>query len=251
MRVIYFDCVGGASGDMLLSALLDAGASLAAVEAAVTGLRLPGCSLQVEQVMQGALRARRVTVVTPREQTERHPAELVEIIERAGLPEPVKVRARAMVLRLAEVEAGIHNSSPDHVHLHELGGDDTLIDLCGVLTALDDLQIERVCCSPLPLARGFTRSMHGIIPLPAPATLELLKDSLVRCEERVEAELVTPTGAVLLASLVQRWGSFPTMRLQAVGVGAGRRRLPFPNILRAWIGDAQPDQAEPGPANPA
>jgi uncharacterized protein (DUF111 family) len=222
---------------MLLSALLDAGASLEAIERAVTALRLPGCALQVETVMQGALRAQHVAVITPQTETQRHPAELIAIIDQADLAERVKEQARAMILHVAEVEAGIHNSTVDHVHLHELGGDDTLIDLVGVLCALEDLAIERVCCSSLPLARGFTQSMHGIIPLPAPATLALLKDTLVRFEDRVEAELVTPTGAVLLASLVHCWGGFPPMRIKAVGIGAGRRQLPFPNVVRAWIGE--------------
>lgn len=244
MRIIYFDCVGGASGDMLLSALIDAGASLASVEQAVAGLRLPGCALQVDMTMQGALRARQVRVITPQEETERHPAELIAIIDQADLSDKIKDQARAMIQRVAEVEAGIHNSSVDHVHLHELGGDDTLIDLVGVLAALQDLQIEQVYCSPLPLARGFTKSMHGIIPLPAPATLALLKDVLVRYEDRVEAELVTPTGAVLLSALTDSWGGFPPMRIQAVGVGAGQRRLPFPNVVRAWIGETAPGNGD-------
>jgi len=137
------------------------------------------------------------------------------------------------------VEAKIHNSSVENIHLHEVGGDDTLIDIVGVLSALEELQIERVYCSPLPLARGFINSMHGMLPLPAPATLALLSDAYVRYVDTVEAELVTPTGAALITSLADEYGGFPPMQLKTIGIGAGHRQMPFPNIIRAWIGETQ------------
>ncbi len=244
MRIAYFDSIGGASGDMLLSALLDAGASEARLQNVIAALHLPGISVSVEGVMRGALAAKHVTVITPHHETERHATELISIVEQADLPEGVKSRARATILRLAQVEARIHNSTIDAVHLHEIGGDDTLVDIVGVLSALDELQVERVYVSPLPLARGFTKSMHGMLPLPAPATLALLKDAPVRYVENLEAELVTPTGAALLTSLADGYGGFPPMQIKAIGVGAGGRDLPFPNVVRAWIGEAQASSSE-------
>jgi uncharacterized protein (DUF111 family) len=136
--------------------------------------------------------------------------------------------------RLAEVEARIHHSPVESVHLHEVGGDDALIDIAGVLAALEDLQVEQVYVSPVPLARGWTKSQHGALPLPAPATLALLDDVPVRYVDAVEKELVTPTGAALLKSIAHEFGGFPLMTLGRVGLGAGRRELPFPNVVRVW-----------------
>ena len=237
MRIAYFDSIGGASGDMLLGALIDAGASLEAVRSAVDRLSLPECEVIAERVMKGALSALQVTVKTPRKETHRHYTELVAIITNADLPAAVKAKALAILRRVGEVEAGIHQESLESIHLHELGGDDTLIDLVGTLLALADLNIDRVCVSTLPLARGWTKSQHGQLPLPAPATLALLKDAPVRYVDSVEAELVTPTGAALLTSLADQYGGFPAMTLRSIGVGAGRRDLPFPNVLRVLIGE--------------
>lgn len=241
MRIAYFDCIGGASGDMLLGALIDAGASLEVVRSAIDRLSLPECEVVAERAMKGALSALQVTVKTPRKETHRHYTDLVAIITKADLPEALKAKALAILRRVGEVEAGVHQEPLESIHLHELGGDDTLIDLVGTLLALADLNIERVCVSTLPLARGWTKSQHGQLPLPAPATLALLKDAPVRYVESVEAELVTPTGAALLTSLADQYGGFPSMTLRSIGVGAGRRDLPFPNVLRALIGETATD----------
>lgn len=243
MRIVFFDCVGGASGDMLLSALLDAGATEANLNRVITAMHLDGCSAQVEQVMCGPLSAKQVTVITPREETERHATELIAIVDRADLSASVKNHAIAIIQRLAQVEAHIHNATVDTIHLHEIGGDDTLIDIVGVLSALEELNIEQVYVSPLPLARGLIQSMHGLLPLPAPATLALLKDVPVHYVKNVRAELVTPTGAALLTSLATEFDELPPMQMKAIGVGAGHRKLPFPNVIRAWVGETQ---SEPG-----
>jgi pyridinium-3,5-bisthiocarboxylic acid mononucleotide nickel chelatase len=241
MRIAYFDCVGGASGDMLLGALIDAGASVEAVRSTIDRLRLPDCELRAERVMKGALSALQATVKTPRQEMPRHYTDLAAIVSSADLPDTIKAKALALLRRVAEVEAGIHGEPLESIHLHELGGDDTLIDIVGVLLALADLKIERVCVSPLPLARGWTTSQHGALPLPAPATLALLKDAPVRYVDQVEAELVTPTGAALLTSLADQYGGFPSMTLKSIGVGAGRRELPFPNVVRVLIGETTND----------
>lgn len=223
---------------MLLSALLDAGASEQRLHRVIEALRLEGCSAHVDSVMSGPLSAKQLTIITPREETERHASELLSIVEQADLPAQVKKQAGAILLRLAQVEASIHNASIETIHLHEIGGDDTLIDIVGVLSALDELKIDRVHVSPLPLARGMIQTMHGWIPLPAPATLALLNDAPLRYVPEVEAELVTPTGAAILTSIADEFGGFPPMRLKVTGIGAGRRQLPFPNVIRVWIGEA-------------
>ena len=237
MRIAYFDAVGGASGDMLLGALVDAGAPEGALQAVVASLNLPGCELRFERVMKGALSAVQAAVATPRREAHRHASDLVAILSAADLPPALKTRAEAVLWRLAQVEAGIHAQPVEAVHLHELGGDDTLIDVVGVLAGLDSLSIEEVVVSPLPLARGWTHSAHGPLPLPAPATLALLTEVPVHYVD-LEAELVTPTGAALLTTVARRYGGFPDMTLKRVGCGAGRRDLPIPNVLRLWLGEA-------------
>jgi uncharacterized protein (TIGR00299 family) protein len=241
MRLAYFDCIGGASGDMLLGALIDASASIDVVRSAIERLRLPDCEVVVERVMKGALSALQATVKTPRKEMPRHYTELATIVSSTDLPDSIKARALTILRRIGEVEAAIHSEPIESIHLHELGGDDTLIDIVGVLLALDDLKIDRVCVSPLPLARGWTKSQHGQLPLPAPATLALLKGAPVRYVDNVEAELVTPTGAALLTSLADQYGGFPPMTLRSIGVGAGRRDMPFPNVVRVLIGEAAND----------
>jgi uncharacterized protein (TIGR00299 family) protein len=237
MQIAYIDLVGGASGDMLLSALVDAGASEDVVRSIPAALQLPDCSINFQRVMRGALSALQAEVITPRQEDHRHVPDLLAIIDRAVITDRVKQQARSVIERLAAAEARIHHSPIEAVHLHEVGGDDALIDIVGVLAALENLQIERVHVSPVPLARGWTKSVHGALPLPAPATLALLEGVPIRYVDEVEKELVTPTGAVLLKSIAHEFGGFPAMTLGRVGLGAGRRELPFPNIVRVWLGE--------------
>lgn len=238
MKLAYFDCIGGASGDMLLGALAAAGAPEEAMQEAVAALRLPGCELRFERVMKGPLSALQATVVTPKKEQHRHYSDLAAILETAGLSQAVKSRAQSVLRRIASVEAGIHGMELEHVHLHELGGDDTLADIAGVLAGLEALQVRRAVCSPLPLGRGWINSAHGRLPLPAPATLALLEGALIRPVE-LEVELVTPTGAALLTEVCESFGLFPEMRLVKTGCGAGRRELPFPNVVRLWLGEME------------
>ena len=237
MRVAYIDLVGGVSGDMLLGALVDAGAAEDVIRSIPAALHLPNCAVSFERVMRGALAALQTNVITPRQEEQRHVPALLAILDRAEISDRVRHQARAALQRLAEVEARIHHSPIETVHLHEVGGDDALIDIVGVLAALEDLQIARVYVSPVPVARGWTKSQHGALPLPAPATLALLEGVPVRYVADVEKELVTPTGAVLLTSIAHEFGGFPAMMLGRVGIGAGHRELPFPNVVRVWSGE--------------
>jgi uncharacterized protein (TIGR00299 family) protein len=236
VKIAYFDCVSGASGDMLLGALVDVGVLETVLQSAVNALHLPECELRFDRVMRGGLSAMQATVRVPRHETPRHLNGVLAILSRAELPDRLKDKAGRILRRLAQVEAGIHNTSPDSVHLHELGGDDTLVDVVGVLAGLEALAVDSVWVSPLPLAHGWTQSAHG--PLPLPATLALLQDVPVRYVD-VEVELVTPTGAAVLTSIASGYGSFPAMKLGRVGSGAGRRALPFPNVVRLWLGETE------------
>jgi uncharacterized protein (TIGR00299 family) protein len=230
---------------MLLSALVDAGAAEDVARSIPAALHLHDCSVSFQRVMRGALSALQADVITPRHEAHRHVPDLLVIIDQAAISDRVKQQARSVIACLAEAEARVHHSPIESVHLHEVGGDDALIDIVGVLAALENLKIERVYVSPVPLARGWTKSQHGALPLPAPATLALLEGVPIRYVDDVEKELVTPTGAVLLTSIAQEFGRCPAMTLGRVGVGAGRRELPFPNVVRVWLGESD---CEPGKA---
>lgn len=236
MKIAYFDCIAGASGDMILGALIDAGADEAALRQKLHSLGIEGFGMQVRRVTKHGIAATRVEIHVLDQTSERRLPEIEAIIQHSALPAALKKRALTIFRRLGEAEARLHNLTPEEVHLHELGGVDTIVDVVGVLTGLDLLGIKRIHASPLPLGRGFVHSAHGNLPLPAPATLALLSGAPLVGSE-IQAELVTPTAAALLSSLVQSWGAIPSMRLTSVGYGAGERDLPIPNLLRVLIGE--------------
>jgi hypothetical protein len=235
-RIAYFDCIAGASGDMILGALLDAGLPEAKLHERLAALKLRGLELHRRRVQKKGFSATQVDVFITDDAEERYLAEIEQIVEESDLPPSIKEKAKLVFGRLCQVEADIHGTSPDRVHLHELGGVDTIVDVVGALSGLEDLGIERVYASPLPLGRGFVRGAHGQIPLPAPATAALLKGVPVVGSE-LEVELVTPTGAALLVSEAIAFGPIPPMTLTAIGYGAGTRDLSIPNILRLLVGE--------------
>jgi pyridinium-3,5-bisthiocarboxylic acid mononucleotide nickel chelatase len=237
MKTLYFDCVSGASGDMILGALLDAGLPANVLRERLAALHLPGFELRVEKVEKCGITATQVDVVVDDDVPERHLPQLVAIVQGGDLPAHVVEKSIAVLYRIGEAEAAIHSSSLDHVHLHELGGIDTIVDVVGAVSGLDALGIERVRCSPIPLGRGFTNSAHGRIPLPAPATVALLRGAPVIGSE-IQAETVTPTGAALLSTLSADFGAIPAMTLSAVGYGAGRKDFAIPNVLRVLVGES-------------
>jgi uncharacterized protein (TIGR00299 family) protein len=239
VRIAYFDCIGGASGDMLLGALVDAGVSSELISDSISAMDLKNCDLEIKTVMKGALSATKVNVITPKKETHRHLKELLQIIDDAAISETVRQKAREVLTRIAKIEAGIHGASLEEVHLHEIGGDDTLIDIVGFLMGLEWLKIDSVFASPLPLARGWVNSAHGRLPLPAPATLSLLKGTPIHFVDDIQMELVTPTGAALLTSTADSFGGFPDMSLGEIGTGAGGYDLPFPNVIRLWLGESK------------
>lgn len=237
MTVAYLDCIAGVSGDMLLGALLAAGVSEAELRDRLAALRLPGFELGVARVQKAGIGALQVEVRVTDHATERHLPEILALVEASAVPAAIKRRAAAIFQRLGAVEAAIHGASAARVHLHELGGIDTIVDVVGVLTGFELLGAERVVCSPLPLARGFVDAAHGRLPLPAPATVALLEGVPVTGAE-VAGELVTPTGAALVTALTAEFGPLPAMRLRAAGYGAGRAERAIPNVVRLLVGEA-------------
>lgn len=242
MKALYFDLIGGASGDMILGAMVDAGLSIDKLKELLSSLNLKEFDLQAKIVDKNGFTATKVDVLVTEQPPERHLKEIKDIIQKSSLPPAVQNRALQIFERIAKTEATIHNKSIDQVHLHELGGTDTIIDITGTLLALDHLEISKIYASPVPLGKGFVKGAHGQIPLPSPATISLLKGIPIYGRD-IDAELVTPTGAALLAELVDDFGPAPPIVLETVGYGAGGRDLPIPNLLRVLIGEISPSDS--------
>jgi uncharacterized protein (TIGR00299 family) protein len=235
----YFDLYSGASGDMILGALLDAGLQLDLLRDGLATLPIGGYTLSSEPVMRGAIGATAVRVGVVDPQPERRFGEITEIIQRAALPGPVIDRALAVFAALAEAEARVHRIPVEQVHFHEVGAVDAIVDVVGTCLGLHLLRVDAVYASAFPLAHGSIEVAHGHIPLPGPAVLEIIRAAgapTVPPPSEIRAELVTPTGAALMCTLA----SFaqPALIPRSVGYGAGNAILPHPNVLRVWLGDA-------------
>lgn len=252
MRIAYFDPYSGASGDMTLGALVDVGVSLDAIRRSLAGLELTGYVLQAERVEQQGIHGTRVRVVVDPDapQPSRTWRDIRALIERADLAEPIRQRALGIFSRLAAAEAQVHGTDPESVHFHEVGAVDSIIDIVGAAAGLELLGVDAVYSGPFHLGHGFVQSAHGMLPVPAPATAAIM--AAVGAPTRqldVEAELVTPTGAAILAEVARF--ERPPFRPEQIGYGFGQRELPWPNALRLWIGqwdESAAPAADEGPA---
>lgn len=243
MKTLYFDCIAGVSGDMILGALIDAGLSADVLRDELAKLPICGWELRTRRVDKNGFAATKVDVLVGPQPHARPLPEIERAIQESSLSDQVKKQALKVVRIIGEAEAKIHGMPVEEVHLHEVSGEDAIIDICGALIGLEKLGISQFECSPLPMGRGFIKGAHGQIPLPAPATVAILKGVPVH-GAMVDAELVTPTGAALVKHLCGRFGGLPAMRLDAVGYGAGTWDLTIPNLLRVFIG-----QGDGGGAN--
>lgn len=236
-RLLYVDAIAGVAGDMLLAALLDAGAPVDDVRAGLAGLGVPGLQLTLERTERHGIDAAQVRVVAAEDHAQRDWATVRALLDRAGLPPRAHARAHETFRRLAHAEGRVHGVPPERVRFHEVGATDALVDVCGVALALEALAIDRIACSPLPAGRGLVTAAHGVLPLPAPGTLELLR-GVPLYGVQADVELVTPTGAALVAALAEdRFGPLPALVLEAVGYGAGTRDLADrPNLVRVLLG---------------
>ena len=250
MRILYFDCFAGAAGDMILGALLDAGLPFDELKHALGSLAVEGLDVSVDRVVKQGLTATKFRV-HPQVATgsaghgpqhgHHSLQEIATAIGRSALSVAGQAKAIAMFHRLASAEAAIHGTSLDQVHLHEVGAIDSIIDIVGVVFAMEWFQAERVVVSPLNVGGGMVRSAHGIFPVPAPATVALLKDAPVY-SSGIQSELLTPTGALILSEYATSYGPVPAMRVHQVGYGAGDRELAeTPNVVRVLVGESVDD----------
>ncbi|MCL1816067.1 MAG: nickel pincer cofactor biosynthesis protein LarC [Clostridiales bacterium] len=240
-KLLFLDCPTGLAGDMLLAALLDLGVDEEWLLEQLRRLKLPGWHMNSLVAQKNGLAAHQIIFQCPDEHTHRHLSDILTMIKEAQLPAYAgEVACRAFIL-LAKAEAAAHGCTPQEVHFHEVGAADAILDICGVALAIDNLGVKQVYCSALPLSSGFVECAHGRLPLPVPATLNLLLGYSFY-DSGLSGELITPTGAALLCSLKAEQ-TCPPYTLEAVGLGAGQRDLPLPNIARAFLGSVTGESA--------
>jgi uncharacterized protein (TIGR00299 family) protein len=236
MQIAYFDCFSGASGDMILGSLIDAGLSSGQLREELKKLRIPKVHLKIKKVLKGGISATQVIVEGKDEKrSHRDLEEMLKIVERSGLEADVKEKSKEVFQRIASVEAKIHKKPMGEIHFHEIGGLDSVVDIVGAIWGVRQLGIDKFYVSKVNVGTGFVKCEHGILPIPAPATLFLMKGKPIY-SSGIEKELLTPTGAAILTSLASEFGQMPLMKVERIGYGAGRHDLPHPNLLRLIIG---------------
>lgn len=235
VRIGYFDCFSGISGDMTLGAVVDAGVDPKAIQSAVASLGLP-CEVTFETVRRAGFRATHAKVIAPPEQVHRYLHHIEAMIDRSTLTSHQKDLAKRIFQRLGEAEATAHGMDIKRVHFHEVGAVDSIVDIVGAAVGLDLLGLDRFESSPIPPGRGSVTAAHGRMSIPAPGTAELLK-GVPLAESNVEMELTTPTGAAIVTTVAERFGPLPAMTIASIGLGAGTRDLPGQaNLLRLFVG---------------
>jgi len=245
MNLAYFDCFSGISGDMTLGALVDAGCDVARLQSELQALQVPGWELSAEKVWKNGMAATYAKVKTEEQRAHRSLTEVLEILRRSDLPPRVRDRARAVFQKLGEAEARVHDVPLEKIHFHEVGAVDAIVDIVGACIGFHALGIDKFACSPLNVGGGTTKMAHGVLPVPAPATANLLQGKPTY-SNGVQRELVTPTGAAIVATLCDTFGPQPPMTVSAIGYGAGTADLEGqPNVLRIMIGEST-EKAVPG-----
>lgn len=240
MKVAYFDCFAGASGDMILGSLLDAGLELARLKEEIAKLRLSHYDIDVRKVSKKGIGGSQALVLVDEDyhhHHHRHLHDIENIIGGSDLAENVKKQSLAVFNRLAQAEAHVHQTRIENIHFHEVGAMDAIIDVVGSVAGLAALGIQRVFCSPLHVGSGTVECAHGTLPVPAPATAELIKGKPVY-STGVKGELLTPTGAAILTTLAHDFGPMPAMTVDRMGYGAGSSEPSIPNLLRIMVGEA-------------
>lgn len=240
MKIAYFDCFSGASGDMILGALMDAGLPLEKLKAELAKLKLSHYDLKVEKVAKKSIAGSQAIVIVEEDHHHhhhRHLSDIKTILENSDLDNSIKEKSIGIFNRLAEAEAKVHQTTVDHIHFHEVGAMDAIIDVVGSVAGIAALGIEKIVCSALHVGAGTVECAHGTLPVPAPATVELIQGKPVY-STGVEGELLTPTGAAILTTLAAEFGPMPAMTLETTGYGAGNADISIPNLLRIAVGEA-------------
>ncbi len=239
MKTLYFDCFAGASGDMILGAMVAAGVDKDELRKQLSLLNVDGFNISFDVVDRSGLSATYARVETAHEHKHRHLSEIKEIIERSGVSESVKSVAVKIFTRLAEAEARVHNEPVDHVHFHEVGALDAIVDIVGAAICFDLLKIDRFVSSPLHVGSGTIQMAHGRFPVPPPAVAELL-EGVPFYSTDIQGELLTPTGAAIITTVCKEFGPIPRMTTDVTGYGAGTRQYQnFPNVLRVLLGETE------------
>ncbi|HKP80785.1 MAG TPA: nickel pincer cofactor biosynthesis protein LarC [Pyrinomonadaceae bacterium] len=243
MKTFYFDCFAGASGDMILGAMVAAGVDPGFLREQLSLLSVDGFSVNFETVNRSGLSATYARVETEHEHKHRHLSDIKKIIESSRLSDGVKQRAVQIFTRLAEAEARVHNEPVDHVHFHEVGALDAIIDVVGAAICFEALKIDRFICSPIHVGSGMVKMAHGQFPIPPPAVTELLKGVPFYATD-IKGELLTPTGAAIITTVCNEYGPIPRMSTETTGYGAGTREYKdFPNVLRVLLGETEDKSA--------
>jgi uncharacterized protein (TIGR00299 family) protein len=238
MKLAYFDCFSGISGDMTLGALLDGGCPLETLRAGLQGLQVPGWTISAEKVWKNGMAATSVRVMTEDQSKHRGLSAILDILTKSTLSEPVRNNSSAIFRKLGEAEAAVHDVPLDKIHFHEVGAVDAIVDIVGACIGFEALGIEKFACSALNVGGGTAKMAHGFLPVPAPATAKLLQGKPTY-SNGVQKELVTPTGAAIVATLCDSFGPQPPMSVSAIGYGAGSADLEGqPNVVRIMIGEA-------------
>jgi len=237
-KLAYFDCFSGISGDMTLGALVDAGCDLALLRSGLEGLQIPSWTISAEKVWKNAMSATFVRVAAEDHTKHRSLSAILELFDRSQLSDSVRKNAAAIFRRLGEAEASVHDVPLEKIHFHEVGAVDAIVDIVGACLGFEAIGIQKFACSPLNVGGGTAKMAHGILPVPAPATAKLLQGKPTY-SNGVQRELVTPTGAAIVATLCDTFGPQPAMSVASIGYGAGSADLEGqPNVLRIMIGEA-------------
>ncbi len=238
MQIAYFDCFSGISGDMTLAALIDAGADLSPVQAAIVSMGLGDVRISVADTARKGFRGKLLSIDHPPEHAHRYLRDILSLLRKARISSGARDLAMRLFERIARAEAKVHGTTVDRVQFHEVGAIDSIVDILGVAVAWDMLKIERAYASPVPTGTGQIRIAHGLVSVPAPATAELLVGVPI-APTQIALEMTTPTGAAIVSELATEFGSIPPMQVGRIGYGAGRKEMPDrPNLLRILLGHA-------------
>jgi len=237
MKIAYFDCFSGISGDMILGSLIDLGLDIEYLKNEFKKINLSGYEINAEKIKKRDISCIKVNITVKDKQKHRSLKEINALIDKSELNQEVKKKSKDIFLKLAKAESKVHNIDIDKIHFHEIGAIDSILDIIGAVIGLDKLNLKKIYCSTIPVGRGFVKSAHGKLPIPAPATSELLK-GIPTYSTKVEGELVTPTGAAIISSLTENFGEMPLMKIEKIGYGAGKSDFDHPNLLRIFVGES-------------
>lgn len=236
MVIAYFDCFSGIAGDMILGALIDSGLEVSFLKKELEKLDLPGYKIYTKHVKYNEVTGTDFIVEVEESNAHRHLSDINQIIEKSKLNNSIKKTSKQIFYNLAKAESKVHNTNIEDVHFHEVGAVDAIIDIIGSVIGIKKLGIKKIYCSPLPMGAGFVTCSHGLLPIPAPATVELLKGIPVYSDERKQ-ELVTPTGAAIITTFADKFGNMPLMKIDKIGYGSGKIKSNYPNLLRVFLGE--------------